>query len=338
MMRRLPRRRCRTGLLVCGCLLLVAACGRPAADLPRVAIVQYVPTVLMDEGVAGIGAGLAAQGYRDGETVQLSRLDAQGDMGMLNSICGQVLAGDYDVVITLSTPVLQAMANANRAGRVIHIFGLVTDPFTAGVGLDRNNPSRHPAHLAGIGTFEPVAETFRLARQVNPGLQRVGVVYNAGEDCARACVERARAACAELGITLAEVTVDNSASVGEAVRALLQRDVQALWTAGDNTIDNAFAAYCGAARQQGIPVFTSNREHAGMGAAFSFGADYHAVGQQIGALAAQALRDPRSIATLPVAEVVPRRLAIAVPQFAGLNPEWQAALPRLQAAADTGAR
>ncbi len=337
-MKRLPRRRYTAGLLMCGVMLLAAACGRPADDLPQVVIVQYVPTVLMDDGVAGIREGLAAQGYRDGETVRITLLDAQGDMGMLSSICGQVVAGNYDVAITLSTPVLQAMANANRDGSVLHIFGLVTDPFTAGVGLDRASPAQHPPHLAGIGTFEPVAETFRLAQQVNPGLQRVGVVYNAGEDCSRACVERARAVCAELGITLAEVTVDNSATVGEAVRALLQRDVQALWTAGDNTVDNAFAAYGGAARQQGVPVFTSNLEHVGMGAAFSYGADYRAVGERIGALAAQALRNPGSIATVPVANVVPQRLAVDAQQFAGLGPAWQAALPQLQAAADTGAQ
>ncbi len=313
--------------------LLLTGCGgtTPQANLPQLAIIQHTPCVTVDAGRDGVLAALATAGYRDGETVQITQYDAQGDMGMLDSICRQVVSGDYAVAVTLSTPCLQAMANANRDGRIIQVFGLVTDPFGAGVGLDRTRPRQHPGHLVGIGTFEPVAEGFRLAKQVNPGLGSVGVVFNAGEDCSRTCVEQARQVCAGLGISLEEIAVENAAGVGEAVQALLQRGVQAFWTAGDNTVDNAFPAYAAMANRQGIPVFSSNLEHIQDGAAFCLGADYHAVGKLVGAMAAGVLRNPQSAAGIAIENVVPQRLAVNAPLFTGFSPAWQAALPALQA-------
>ena len=61
-------------------------------------------------------------------------------MATLNAIKRQVTDGQLDVVVTFSTPAMQAVAKANTKGKAIHVFGLVADPFAAGVGL---NPRLH---------------------------------------------------------------------------------------------------------------------------------------------------------------------------------------------------
>ena len=48
------------------------------------------------------------------------------------AIARQVTAGGYDLVITSSTPSMQAVANNNREGKVKHLFTLVADPFAVG--------------------------------------------------------------------------------------------------------------------------------------------------------------------------------------------------------------
>ena len=60
------------------------------------------------------------------------------------AIARQLTAGGYDLVITSSTPSMQAVANNNRDGKTRHLFTLVADPFASGVGLDRANPLKHP--------------------------------------------------------------------------------------------------------------------------------------------------------------------------------------------------
>ena len=204
-----------------------------AARLPRIAIMQFASSALLDDATAGILAGLLAGGYEDGRTARLRRFNASGDYATANTMARDIAAGGYDLIITASTPALQVMAAANRDGKTVHVFGAVTDPYGSGVGITGPEPGQHPRHLVGIGTFQPVARAFALARQMAPGLRRVGVVWNPTEHNSEVCVKAARAQCRVLGLDLVEATVGNTSEVPEAVRAVLSRNVDALWVGGD---------------------------------------------------------------------------------------------------------
>src|SRR6187399_2619172 len=99
----------------------------------RIAIVQHASTQVLDDGVRGVLDGLAARGFREGETLAVERFNAQGDMPTGIAIAKQAVSGGYDLVITSSTPSMQALANNNKDGQVKHLFTLVADPFAAGV-------------------------------------------------------------------------------------------------------------------------------------------------------------------------------------------------------------
>ena len=113
-------------------------------------------------------------------------------MAVGNAIASQIVNGDYDLVLTSSTPSMQAVANANREGRVRHVFGIVADPFVAGIGLDHANPMKHPKHMVGQSTFLPVNDVFRLVKESLPGLRVVGTAWNPAEANSRAFVMAAR--------------------------------------------------------------------------------------------------------------------------------------------------
>src|SRR5207302_3611286 len=124
-------------------------------------------------------------------------------------IAREITDGHFDLVMTSSTSSLQAVANANKGGRTIHVFGIVADPFVAGVGLDRDKPLEHPRHLVGYGILLPVEEVFSLARKMYPGLKRVGVAWNPAEANSRRFTTMAREACAKARIDLLEAQVDS---------------------------------------------------------------------------------------------------------------------------------
>ncbi len=149
--------------------------------------------------------------------------------------------GEFDLILTSSTPSMQAVANANRDGKTKHVFGLVADPFSAGVGLDAKNPMKHPPYMVGQGTFLPVGDAFDLARRAFPRLQQVGVAWNPAESNSAAFTAKAREACARLGLTLLEANVDNSSAIVEAIHSLSSRGAQAIWVGGDNTMTSALA-------------------------------------------------------------------------------------------------
>jgi hypothetical protein len=50
---------------------------------------------------------------------------------------------------------------------------MVSDPVAAGVGIARDDPRKHPPYMVGLGTMQPVAEAFKMARRLNPRLAQV---------------------------------------------------------------------------------------------------------------------------------------------------------------------
>jgi hypothetical protein len=133
---------------------------------------------------------------------------------------------NFDLLMTVSTVSLQAVANANRGGKTVQVFGAVADPSVAGVGISRDKPLDHPRNLVGIGSFLPVADSFQIAREMFPGLKKVGVAWNPAEANSRAFTEKAREACKTMGIELLEANVENSNGVLEAEESLVARGLK----------------------------------------------------------------------------------------------------------------
>jgi putative ABC transport system substrate-binding protein len=84
------------------------------------------------------------------------------------------------------------------------MFGAVTSPVAAGVGVRALDSLDKPGYLAGIAIPQPVADIFRLAKRINPGLKTVGVVWNPAEVNSEVCTKLVSA---EPGIALLEASV-----------------------------------------------------------------------------------------------------------------------------------
>jgi ABC-type uncharacterized transport system substrate-binding protein len=293
----------------------------PSADKPRkVAILQHASQAVLDESREGVLAGLAERGWLEGKNLVVKRFNAEGDVTIGQAIGREMVNGGNDLLLTISTPSLQAVANANRSTRTPHVFGIVSDPIATGVGI--TSPTEHPAWLTGHGTMQPVKQAFEMARAINPSVKTVGVIYNAGEANAVAQIVLARKVCAEMGITLSEATVDSSAGVGEAAAALVARGLDAMWACGDVTVLTAIDSVISASMKGNIPVFTVIPPHVKRGALFDLGADYREVGRLTGLLAGDVLNgtDP---ATVPVNNVMPEVLTINLQTAAQLGERWK---------------
>ncbi len=210
-------------IVLAAAVLLVSDLGRRkprGAHVPHVAILQHASQPIIDDGVRGMLDALAEHGFVDGKSLAVRRYNAEGDAGTANAIAKEITGGGNDLVITATTLSLQAVANANRQGKTRHVFALVSDPAGAGVGISRDKPLDHPPWMAGYGTLQPVAETFRVAHRMFPGLTTVGVVWNPAESNSEANVRLGRSVCRDLGIELIEANVDNSSGVKEAASSL----------------------------------------------------------------------------------------------------------------------
>lgn len=286
----------------------------------KLAIFQFASRPTLDDSVAAFIKTIGEKGYLDGKNISIKKFNAETDNATGAAIAKEIINSRFDFAVTVSTPSLQIMANANRDFKMPHIFGVVTDPAGSGVGIG-TGPLDHPAHLTGIGTFQPVEKVIALAKQINPGLKKIGTPWTLSEKCAEACVVKARRTCAELGITLIETPVENTASVLDASRALASKGVEAIWVGGDNIVETAIESVIKAGAESGIPVFTNNPDHAAKGAFVSLGANYYQVGEKLGALTAEILSG-RSIKTVPVENIVPENLVINSKNNKKIGKEW----------------
>jgi len=305
--------------------LLLSDLGRRTAvarSVPHVGLLQHASTMLLDEGTRGAIDGLAENGFIEGKTIVVDKFNAQGDISVGNSIAKEMVNARYDLLLTMSTLSLQAVANANRNGKTVQVFGLVADPVVAGVGISRNNPLNHPRNLVGIGSFLPVQDAFRIAREMFPSLKRVGVAWNPAEANSRAFVEKAREVCQGWSIELLEANVENSNSVLEAEDSLVARGAEALWIGGDVTVSVAADSVVLVGRRAHIPVFSITPGKPDRGTLFDYGADFYQIGKQTGELASRILRgsDPTQI---PVRNEIPIHFVVNTAALKALKQQWR---------------
>ncbi|HRW96833.1 MAG TPA: ABC transporter substrate-binding protein [Bacteroidales bacterium] len=292
-----------------------------AEAFPDIAIMQINSTSLLDAHVEGVISRLKEKGYYAHDGSNVRRFNPQGDFSTANSIAGDIVNGPYKIVITSSTVAMQVFAKANQKGKKIHVFGAVTDPFGTGTGINGPEPNQRPAHIAGIGTFQPVERAFEIIKELNPKIKRVGVVWNPGEQCSEACLLLARAFCKSNGIELIEANATNTSEVSDALRSLIARNVEAIWIGGDTVATASIRMIINIASDAGIPVFTNDPSDADAGALFGLGADYFTVGQFTADIAVKILEgaDPTSFS---IKNVLPELLRFNHERFNSLSGQW----------------
>ncbi len=287
----------------------------------KIATFQISTRPALDDTIKGSIDALSKRGYIDGKNIKIVKFNAENDMSTGNTIAKEIANSNFKMVLTASTPALQIMANANTLGKVIHVFATVTDPYGAGVGIDEKDHKKHPPHLVGVGTFQPVEDAFRIAKKMYPDLKYVGTPWSSGEQCAEACVKKARIICKELGITLLETQVEGSTAVLEASKSLVAKGAQALWVGGDNAVELAIDVVIKVSKEAGIAMFGNTPEYAEKGALFAVGANYYEVGKIQGELAADVLsgKDTKSIS---IDNMVPPKLYINEDVIKELKEPW----------------
>lgn len=294
---------------------------KESGNYRSIGLIQFASNALLDSHVSGIVDRLMELGHLSPEKSNLRTFNAQGDIGMANIIAREVVNGPYDLVITSSTVMLQTFANANQSAGKLHVFGGVTDPYGAGVGILGKEPNQHPPYMAGVGTFQPVGNTFRILKELNPGIKKVGVVWNPGEQCSDACLREARQICTELDIELVEAVAVSTTEVPEALRSLLARGVQAVWIGGDTVAISSLGLIISVAGQANIPVITNDPADTSKGALFGMGANYYQVGR-ITADVAAAVLDGRNPSELRIENIVPEVLSLNETLLQKLGPAW----------------
>ena len=131
-------------LLAVAVLGLTAGCGGDKGSAPaqkdsaKIGVVQLVTHDALDAANKGFIDALAANGYKEGQNLEVDQQNAQADQSNLQTIAQRFVNNKVDLICAIATPAAQTVANATKT---IPILGTaITDYKEAKLVKDNAKP------------------------------------------------------------------------------------------------------------------------------------------------------------------------------------------------------
>jgi ABC-type uncharacterized transport system substrate-binding protein len=258
---------------------------RPLAKKWRIAMIELNRLLDVEEAESGVLDGLRESGLVEGRDFERSIRDAQGDMATVSGLIDAAVADDADMLITFSTPTLQAALQ--RAKRLPIIFNYVSDPIAAGAGASTTS---HAPNVTGVYLMGAYDEMLALLRAYLPGARVLGTVYVPAEVNMVSQRDAMIRATQAAGMELKAVAANSSTEVGDAALALVSGHVDAICQLPGNLTAAAFASIAQAAQRARVPVFAFQSSAARAGAVAVMARDYYDSGREAARIAARVMR------------------------------------------------
>lgn len=268
-----------------------------------VGILQYVEHESLDQNYQGFIKGLEDAGYKEGENLTLNHMNASGDTANLQSMGEKVLNNDY--VFAIATPAAQALANLSSDKPIF--FSAVSDPVGSGLVKSLEKPE---TNLTGTLDAGPLAEQIDLLQVIVPEAKKVGIIYNAGETNSVAEVEKAKAEFQARGIELIEQTVASTNDISQAMEALINKNIQALFAVTDNTVTSAINLVGSLAMENKLPIVGSSKDMILTKGLATYGLDYYQLGYQTAQMLVKMVNEDLQVQAMPVEKASEMELVI----------------------------
>ncbi|BDG48508.1 MULTISPECIES: ABC transporter substrate-binding protein [Parageobacillus] len=315
----------RIAMLCSASFLLLSGCGAKETSKSdgnkektyRIGVTQFVEHPSLDAALEGFKQALKDKGLSVSYDVQ----NAQGDMNNNQTIANNFVSDQVDLIFANSTPSAQAALNATKDIPIV--FTSVTDPVGAQLVQSMEKPG---GNVTGTTDTHPdaIPKTVQFIDKYVKG-NRVGMIYNSGEQNSVAQVETVKKAMKGTDLKIAPVSVSTSAEVKQAAESLVGK-VDCIYIITDNTVVSALESVIKVASDHDIPLFVGELDSVKRGGFAAYGFDYYDIGYEAGEMAAQILKDGKKPADLPVQ--YPKKLKLLINKKAAkdmgieLNPEW----------------
>jgi len=258
-----------------------AAIGRPY----EIRIARYNDAQFSADTERGILDGFKKQGLQAGREFNFRSLNAQGDMTTLTSIMTALKAERPDLIMTISTPTLQAALR--QVDKLPVVFACVADAIRAGAGKSETD---HVPNMTGITTLAPFAPMARLIKMSVRNVRVVGTLFSPGEVNAELNRKWFAEALEKEGLKLVAVPINSSAETSEATGMMLRSDIQVACQIMDNTARPGFAQMAKRAKEADLPFFCFDSSGVKEGATLALGRDYYFSGVEAAEVAVKVLR------------------------------------------------
>lgn len=280
----------------------------------KVGVTQIVEHPSLDAAFNGFKKALEEKGLKVEYDVQI----AQGDMNNNQTIANNFVADGVDLIFANSTP--SALGALNATKDIPIVFTSVTDPVGAKLVQSMEKPG---GNVTGTTDTHPdaIPKTVQFIDQFVDG-NRVGMIYNSGEQNSVAQVDAVKKAMEGTDLTIVPVSVSTSAEVKQAAESLVGK-VDCFYVITDNTVVSALESVIQVANDQDIPLFVGELDSVKRGGFAAYGFDYYDIGYEAGVMAADILEGKKKPSELPVQ--YPQKLKLVINKKAAqeMGVEWR---------------
>jgi ABC-type uncharacterized transport system substrate-binding protein len=254
--------------------------------------VQYNDVIDVKDAEKGVFDGLRESGLENGRDFEVKILNAQGDMATVSALIDAATTGGADMLITFSTPTLQAALR--RAQNVPVVYNYVANGLKAGAGKSNTD---HAPNVTGVSLLPANDEALSLIRTHFPTIRKLGTLYCPAETNMVHYKISLDEAAKRAGFEVVYVPAETATDVPDAAAALMSRDIDAVLQIPGNLTASAFGSISEAARRAHMPVFAFQKSQAIGGAMVVVARDYQDSGRLAAHLAARIMRgeDPKHI-------------------------------------------
>jgi putative ABC transport system substrate-binding protein len=243
-----------------------------AAEIKKVAIMTMVDTPQLLEVRDGVIKGLADKGYVEGKNLKIDFKSAQGNFGTAQQIARQFVGDAPDVIVSITTPVSQAVVAATKDVPVV--FSTVTDAVAAKIVPTNVRPG---GNVSGVTDEVPTELQMNMIREIVPNLKTLGLVYDSSQDSARATANSIKVIAPKMGFAVLEAPSMGVNNVAAATQSLVGR-VDAIFVPNDTIVYAAFETVVKVAQDAQVPLFSAERRSVQRGSIGTVGFDFGEMG------------------------------------------------------------
>lgn len=290
-------------IALCLCVTLFALClcgcgesGSQKADL-TVGICNYVDDASLNQIVENIRAELETLAAENGKTIAIKYDNCNADANLMNQIITNFMADKVDLMIGVATPVAMAMQAATEDSDIPVVFAAVSDPIDAQLVDSMEAPGHN---ITGTSDYLDTTAVMNLIFAVDPAVDTVGLLYDAGQDSSTTAIRSAKDFLAKKGIAVKEYTGTTVDELTLAADSLIADGVDAVFTPTDNTVMTAELSLYERLAAAGIPHYAGANSFALNGAFIGYGVDYENLGKETADMAGEILFGGKTPAALPV--------------------------------------
>ncbi|MFI5013326.1 MAG: ABC transporter substrate-binding protein [Hyphomicrobiales bacterium] len=276
---------------------LSAAVAAAKADPIHIGIAQWGRHPQLDAVNANFRAELAKQGFVEGKDVIYDWQVANFDASILPQILNKLKSSSPKLIMTISTPVAQSAKQTLKGAGIPIVFAAITDPIKAKLVADWDHGADD---MTGSSDQQNAGSIIDFTQKLFPGIKKLGMLYNPGEDNNLSILERLKDAGKQAGIEIVEAGCDNAADIPIRVASLKGR-AEAVFVPSGGMMQPAIPAISASAGQISLPILNSSAVAARDGLVLAgYEVNYDEVGREAGAIAAKILKGAKTADIPPV--------------------------------------